>query len=49
MKRMISTEAGRERERIAYRRETEDRLKNYPTFDPVTGHMVCQMYFFEQR
>ena len=32
-----------------YRRELEDRLKNRPTFDPVTGHMVCRMDFFEQR
>ena len=32
-----------------YRREMEDRLKNRPTFDPVTGNMVWQMDLFEQR
>ena len=32
-----------------YRREIEDRLRNSPTFDPVTGHMTYQMVFFEQR
>ena len=32
-----------------YRREIEDRLRNRPTFDPVTGHMICKMGLFEQR
>ena len=32
-----------------YRRQIEDRLKNRPTFDPVTGNMVWQMVLFEQR
>ena len=36
-------------ERDRYRREMEDRLRNRPTFDPVMGHMVCQMDLFEQR
>ena len=32
-----------------YRRDIEDRLRNRPTFDPVMGHMICPMSFFEQR
>ena len=38
-----------ERGKDRYRREIEDRLKNRPTFDPVTGNMVWQMDLFEQR
>ena len=29
-----------------YRRELEDRLKNRPTFDPVTGQIVFSMNCF---
>ena len=32
-----------------YRRELEDRLKNRPTFDPLSGQIVFPMNFFEQR
>ena len=32
-----------------YRRELEDRLKNRPTFDPVTGQMGFPMNLFELR
>ena len=32
-----------------YRREIEDRLKNRPTFDPVTGHMIFQNELLRQR
>ena len=39
----------RDRKGNAFRPETEDRLKNSPTFDPVMGHMICPMSFFEQR
>ena len=32
-----------------YRRELEDRLRNRPTFDPVTGQIVFPMTYFERR
>ena len=32
-----------------YRREIEDRLKNRPTFDPVTGQIGFPMNYFELR
>ena len=38
-----------ERGKDRYRREIEDRLKNRPTFDPVTGHMIFQNELLRQR
>lgn len=32
-----------------YRREIEDRLKNRPTFDPVTGQIVFSMNCFTMK
>ena len=32
-----------------YRRELEDRMKNRPTFDPLSGQIIFPMNFFELR